>query len=55
VRHGADLGFVPVVVTDACGAGHAEAGERALAQLRFTGDALLCTTAELASAWSAKA
>jgi nicotinamidase-related amidase len=54
VRHGADLGFVPVVVTDACGAGHAEAGERALAQMRFTGDALLCTVAELASAWSAK-
>jgi nicotinamidase-related amidase len=51
IRHGSDLGFIPVMVTDACGAGHAEAGERALASIQFTGDALLCTTAELASAW----
>jgi nicotinamidase-related amidase len=51
IRHGSDLGFIPVMVTDACGAGHAEARERALASIRFTGDALLCTTAELASAW----
>jgi nicotinamidase-related amidase len=42
VRHAADLGFLPVVVTDACGAGDAEAGERALQALAFTGDALLC-------------
>src|SRR5688572_18219845 len=27
VRQGADLGYIPVVVEDACGAGHAEAGE----------------------------
>jgi biuret amidohydrolase len=41
VRHGADLGYIPVVVTDACGAGHVEAAERSIASLRFTGDALL--------------
>lgn len=41
VRHATDLGFLPIVVTDACGAGHAEAGERALATMRFAGDALL--------------
>jgi nicotinamidase-related amidase len=41
VRHGADLGYIPIVVTDACGAGHAEAGERALASIRFMGDAIL--------------
>ena len=52
VRHGSDLGFVPVVVTDACGAGHAEAGERAMANMRFMGDAILCTTDELKSAWA---
>lgn len=41
IRHGADLGYIPIVVTDACGAGHAEAGERALASIRFVGDAIL--------------
>ncbi|HKA39939.1 MAG TPA: cysteine hydrolase [Burkholderiales bacterium] len=41
VRHGADLGYIPIVVTDACGTGHAEAAERALASIRFMGDAIL--------------
>src|SRR5262245_40097851 len=41
VRHGADLGYIPIVVTDACGSGDKEAGERALASLRFMGDAIL--------------
>jgi nicotinamidase-related amidase len=41
IRHGADLGYIPIVVTDACGAGHAEAGERALASIEFMGDAIL--------------
>lgn len=47
VRHAADLGYVPVVVEDACGAGHAEAGERALASMRFMGDALFTTAEEI--------
>jgi len=51
VRHGADLGFIPVVVEDACGAGEAEAGERALAGMRFIGDAMICSVADLAAAW----
>ena len=41
IRHGADLGYIPIVVTDACGAGNAEAGERALASVEFMGDAIL--------------
>ena len=41
VRHGADRGYIPVVVTDACGAGNDEAGERSLEQMKFTGDAIL--------------
>jgi nicotinamidase-related amidase len=41
VRHGADLGFVPVVVTDACGAGNRSAAQRSLDALRFAGDAIL--------------
>ena len=47
VRHGADLGYIPIVVTDACGAGNPEAGERALESLRFMGDALFTTTREI--------
>ena len=40
VRHGADLGYIPVVVKDACGHGHADAAERSMASLEFAGDAL---------------
>jgi len=47
VRHGADLGYIPIVVTDACGGGHAEAAERALAGLRYAGDALFTDVAEI--------
>ena len=47
VRHGADLCFLPIVVRDACGAGHLEAGERALESLAFTGDAILTDTATI--------
>jgi nicotinamidase-related amidase len=35
VRHGADLGFIPVVVTDACGSVDQAAGTRALASLDY--------------------
>ena len=45
VRHAGDLGFIPVVVTDACAAGDAEAGARAVETLRFLGDALLTDVA----------
>jgi len=41
VRHGADLGYIPVVVTDACGFGHRDAAARSVSSLEFTGDALL--------------
>jgi biuret amidohydrolase len=41
VRHAVDLGYIPIVVTDACGAGHAEAGDRAVASMKFMGDAIL--------------
>jgi biuret amidohydrolase len=49
VRHGVDLGYVPVVVRDACGAGHREAGERTIATLEFLGDALFTTAEEFGS------
>jgi nicotinamidase-related amidase len=40
VRHGADLGYIPVVVKDACGFGHEDAAVRSVASLEFSGDAL---------------
>jgi nicotinamidase-related amidase len=46
VRHAGDLGFIPVVVTDACGAGNADAGARTMEMLRFLGDAILTDAAE---------
>jgi biuret amidohydrolase len=41
VRHAADLGFAPIVISDACGYGHAEAAARSLAALRAAGDAVI--------------
>jgi nicotinamidase-related amidase len=46
VRHGSDLGYIPVVLQDACGFGHGEAAERSIASLRFAGDALLTNVDE---------
>lgn len=46
VRHGADLGYIPVIIKDACGHGHAEAAERSIASLEFAGDALMTTVDE---------
>jgi biuret amidohydrolase len=39
-RHAADLGFIPVVITDACGAGDESAARRSLESLRFMGDTI---------------
>jgi biuret amidohydrolase len=41
VRHGADNGLIPVVVTDACGAGDHAAAKRSLDGLAAAGDAIL--------------
>ena len=40
-RHGADLGYIPVVIKDACGFGHRDAAARSIASLEFAGDCLL--------------
>jgi len=42
VRHGMDLSYIPVVVTDACGHGNSEAAEKSLASLAFAGGSLQC-------------
>ena len=43
-RHGADLGYIPVLVTDACGAGNEEAANRSIESLKFAGDAIITDT-----------
>src|SRR6266478_6961000 len=43
-RHAADLGIIPVIIADACGAGHADAAQRSLESLRFAGDAIITDT-----------
>jgi nicotinamidase-related amidase len=47
VRHGADLGLLPVLPKDACGTGHADAAARSLANIAYMGDALVTDTNEL--------
>jgi len=53
-RHGADLGYIPVVIKDACGYGHREAADRSIAGLEFAGDALLTTIEEFSTKISRK-
>jgi len=50
VRHAADLGIIPVIIADACGAGHEEAAQRSLESLRFAGDAIITDTETFCSA-----
>src|SRR5262249_41822747 len=46
-RHAADLGFIPLLVADACGAGHEQAGQRSLDALVFAGDTIVTNIEEL--------
>jgi biuret amidohydrolase len=55
VRHAADLGYIPVVVSDACGGRDKVACVRALASLAFAGDALITDTAAISSILAARA
>ena len=45
VRHATDLGLIPVVISDACGAGNADAAKRSLESLAFEGNALVTDVA----------
>jgi biuret amidohydrolase len=51
VRHGADLGYVPVVVTDACGAGDEAAGRQTVDAIRFIGDAFVTDSDTICKIW----
>lgn len=52
-RHAADLGYVPIVIRDACGAGDAAAGARSLDALQFAGDTMITDVAGFAAALAA--
>jgi nicotinamidase-related amidase len=43
-RHGADLGYIPIVISDACGAGNEAAATRSIESLKFAGDAMITDT-----------
>jgi biuret amidohydrolase len=52
-RHAADLGIIPILVRDACGAGNLEVAEQCVSSLAHMGDTIvtdLKTTSELLSA-----
>jgi nicotinamidase-related amidase len=49
VRSATDLGLVPIVLTDACGWGNKEAGERAIETMKFVGEAILMDTKAFAA------
>ncbi len=52
-RHTADLGIIPVIVEDAIGWGNKEAADRSIAALRYAGDAIFTTVAELTELFGA--
>jgi nicotinamidase-related amidase len=52
-RHAADLGFLPVVVTDACGIVEPDAAQRSLDSLDYSLMSYRATTAEIVAAFGA--
>ena len=50
VQHATDLGLIPVIISDACGAGHPDAARRSLESLAFEGNALITDVATFTSA-----
>ena len=45
VRHAMDLGLIPLIISDACGSGNADAARRSLESLAFEGNTLLTDVA----------
>jgi nicotinamidase-related amidase len=52
VRHAADLGYLPIMVTEACGYGNPEAAKRSLETLTFAGGSLQTDIGSLRKALS---
>lgn len=55
VRHATDLGYLPIVVTDACGAGDDAAARRSLDALAFAGGSLQTDVATVCSVLRSRA
>ena len=55
VRHATDLGYLPIVITDACGSGNAEAAKRSLETLAFAGGSLQTDIASIRTVLSDRA
>jgi nicotinamidase-related amidase len=49
VRHGADLNYIPIVVTDACGSMTPELKDRTLHSFETTGEVISATTTQITS------
>lgn len=49
VRHGADLNFIPVIASDACGSKTPELKDRSLATLKETGEVIAASVDEICS------
>jgi biuret amidohydrolase len=49
-RHATDLGLTPVIISDACGAGHPDASKRSLEGLEFAGNVLITDVAAFTEA-----
>jgi nicotinamidase-related amidase len=45
IANGVELGYIPIVVADACGSVNEEARQRALADINYTGASLTTDTA----------
>jgi len=45
VRHAIDLGFIPVIISDACGVGNEDAGQRTLQSLAYEGNTIITDVA----------
>ena len=50
LRHAADLGFIPILIEDACGHGDASAAARSIETLRFAGDTIVTSSADFRAA-----
>lgn len=47
IRHGVDLGYIPILVTDACGTGDQSASKRSTDCLDYSGDTILTNIATI--------
>lgn len=52
VRHASDLGYIPVIVKDACGYGNELAAKRSIESLSFAGYAFITTVESISSVFS---